>query len=716
MSTKSTEGSTNNNGASNSPVASDEIIPESSPLSSINSSSSSNSDQSIKRIARNSGEGISQKNEEPDIELKSTRIINDNNEEGEASTRTSKSRVSKKQASSNTKIEKSAIPEDEDEEPIEDEEEDNDVEDEPSEITRCICGHQDLQLSNVQNKDKVDTSLFIQCDMCEVWQHGFCVGLLTNEDVPDVYFCEKCRPEYHVIVVRPNGRTSKYSPQDPSEEDVDVSENITRNKDSNLEKNDNDNDVDMADEEEDSSSSRSRSAKRKRGNKLETTSSPSSRRQSTQNSPRSPSVPATATTAASNSDNAHHSSVAAAAAAVAHSRHTRTRPTLNSQVYEENLRRALEESVHDSKPGDEDENEDPEMATHLRRTQSSRIRASEQKGGSSSSEEQSGNRTSSRRNQVKSSSSRSKCSMSLAKSGFQDDQGLDSKAYAGRKRNLDTAGIDDELSDSGVKAQSKKSNNFSNTGATFTNGKAATNGAEEELSSTNAPAASTPNKRNRTRIRGGTRGESPQTGSNNHRDHYSDSKFDCPSKPRIPPSRTSMPEMQKRVAALLEFISRTRQDLEIEHENRHKLLQYRTARFKEIYGGLDQGDISMELLRMQAQEGDSKTTQEKASDGSKSSSSSRSSGTSKGSKSKKPGNSSSQKDTTLPKSEFSASNGSESGSALAASTLLENYNDLLDESKFNVMFECYEPSVKLMESLTSKLIEWEERFGRYRES
>lgn len=715
MSTKPVEGSSSNNGFSNSPTASEDIIPDSSPLSSINSSSSSNSDQSTKRAARNSGEIILQKGEEADIELKSTRII-DGEEEEIASTRASKSRAKKDTNSSSTKPEKPVLPEDEedDDEPID--EEDNDVEDEPSEITRCICGHQDLQLSNVQNKEKVDTSLFIQCDMCEVWQHGFCVGLLTNEDVPDVYFCEKCRPEYHVIVVRPNGRTSKYSPQDPSEEDLEAPEDaISRNKDSNLVKGENDNaDADMANEEEDSSSSRSRSSKRKRGNKQEavTASSPSSRRQSAQNSPRSPSVSATTgTTTVNNPDTATPSSAAAAAAAAAHSRHTRTRPTLNSQVYEENLRRALEESVHDTKTGEEDENanaDNAEITTNLRRTPSSRIRSNEQKGGSSSSEEQSGSRPSSRRNQNKP-SSRSKTSQySSSKAGLQDGQGSETGAYTGRKRSLDAAGIDDELSDSAVKSRNKRPSGSSNTGTTASNGKTATLGAEEELSSTNAPPAATPSsKRKRPRSRGNNRGDSPQTGSNSHRNQFSNNnKFDCPSKPRIPPSRTSMPEMQKRVAALLEFISRTRQDLEIEHEHRHRLLQYRKTRFKEIYGGLDEGDISMELLRMQATDGDN----------GKSSSSSRGNGSSRSSKSKKSGSSSSQKDSKEAgsKSELNASNGA--NTVLAASTLLENYNELLDESKFNVMFESYQPSVSLMESLTSKLIEWEERFGRYREN
>lgn len=37
------------------------------------------------------------------------------------------------------------------------------------------------------------------CDDCEVWQHCQCMGL-EEEDIPDQYFCEQCRPEYHVQI------------------------------------------------------------------------------------------------------------------------------------------------------------------------------------------------------------------------------------------------------------------------------------------------------------------------------------------------------------------------------------------------------------------------------------------------------------------------------------------------------------------------------------
>lgn len=46
---------------------------------------------------------------------------------------------------------------------------------------RCIC-------------DKnVDRGLMIQCDKCLIWQHGSCLGFKLKDDVPEHWFCERCR-------------------------------------------------------------------------------------------------------------------------------------------------------------------------------------------------------------------------------------------------------------------------------------------------------------------------------------------------------------------------------------------------------------------------------------------------------------------------------------------------------------------------------------------
>lgn len=84
---------------------------------------------------------------------------------------------------------------------------------EEEEITRCVCGEQE---------PADESGLYIQCEECSVWQHGFCVGIV--EDVPDKYWCEKCKPELHNLYTDEEGRKrSHYLPvqgQEAGKEEV----------------------------------------------------------------------------------------------------------------------------------------------------------------------------------------------------------------------------------------------------------------------------------------------------------------------------------------------------------------------------------------------------------------------------------------------------------------------------------------------------------------
>ncbi|GMM54500.1 Cti6 protein [Maudiozyma humilis] len=89
---------------------------------------------------------------------------------------------------------------------------------EDEEITRCVCGEQE---------PADESGLYIQCEECSVWQHGFCVGIV--EDVPDEYWCEKCKPELHRLYTDEEGRKrSHYLPvqgqQSRNSEDTAVQE------------------------------------------------------------------------------------------------------------------------------------------------------------------------------------------------------------------------------------------------------------------------------------------------------------------------------------------------------------------------------------------------------------------------------------------------------------------------------------------------------------
>lgn len=100
--------------------------------------------------------------------------------------------------------------------PAIDDENDEEVEEE---VTRCICGNQEYpglpnaDPTKIFSKDESDpasfaedtTGWFIQCDICKVWQHGGCVGIMDEVTSPEEYFCERCRQELHRITVTANG-------------------------------------------------------------------------------------------------------------------------------------------------------------------------------------------------------------------------------------------------------------------------------------------------------------------------------------------------------------------------------------------------------------------------------------------------------------------------------------------------------------------------------
>ncbi|KAI5956988.1 CTI6 [Candida jiufengensis] len=122
---------------------------------------------------------------------------------------------------------------------------DSSIEDE-EEVTRCICGQDELHSELInpnlitflkkEYRITIDQGLFIQCEECGVWQHGYCVGLYENEDVPDKYWCEQCKPENHTLISDPYSKRTLYKPvndkrkkleQFGSEESKDLKSNLT---------------------------------------------------------------------------------------------------------------------------------------------------------------------------------------------------------------------------------------------------------------------------------------------------------------------------------------------------------------------------------------------------------------------------------------------------------------------------------------------------------
>ncbi|KAL2276740.1 hypothetical protein FJTKL_00516 [Diaporthe vaccinii] len=98
---------------------------------------------------------------------------------------------------------------------------------------RCVCGFDDYPGPPPVDddkkhgpKDSIDVEpllpsdinddvagLFVQCDVCNVWQHGACVGIMSEDTTPDEYYCEECRKDLHKVHIASNGqRYSHYFP------------------------------------------------------------------------------------------------------------------------------------------------------------------------------------------------------------------------------------------------------------------------------------------------------------------------------------------------------------------------------------------------------------------------------------------------------------------------------------------------------------------------
>jgi hypothetical protein len=92
--------------------------------------------------------------------------------------------------------------------------EDNEVDPAEEEVTRCICEQAEYpgpsatirqQATHADTLTEETGNFFVQCDSCSVWQHGGCMGLLEESMLPDEYYCELCKPEFHKITKNSNG-------------------------------------------------------------------------------------------------------------------------------------------------------------------------------------------------------------------------------------------------------------------------------------------------------------------------------------------------------------------------------------------------------------------------------------------------------------------------------------------------------------------------------
>ncbi|KAH9046554.1 hypothetical protein EDB84DRAFT_1466277 [Lactarius hengduanensis] len=67
---------------------------------------------------------------------------------------------------------------------------------EEQDLTRCVCG-------NAGDDKESPGEFLVQCERCNVWQHGQCMGIRSEDLVrEDDYYCEQCRPDLHVELLK----------------------------------------------------------------------------------------------------------------------------------------------------------------------------------------------------------------------------------------------------------------------------------------------------------------------------------------------------------------------------------------------------------------------------------------------------------------------------------------------------------------------------------
>lgn len=440
--------------------------------------------------------------------------------------------------------------EEEEEEDEEDEAGDsNDEEDGgANEVTRCICGHQELQSHAIKSSlSSIDTGLFIQCDECHVWQHGFCVGFKQEEDVPDVYYCERCRPERHLVVVRPTGRTSTYYPRGIPKE------------------------------------------QREEYNHLASTTAPATRRSAARDK--------SATPRSADEGLNSGSSTATATATSRREQHHRRR-TLNSRdaEYEETLKRVLEESKDDGARPVAAENgvkreaegdEGPPDPAPPKAEDEGEGDVEMQDADTNDNDNDTNNSNNNEDENGMGSRSRSK-----SKGKGRNGDGRD-KAEAEEEQTNDNDNDDNNNnSNNNENGSRKEENDDDDTTATGSKRTSATpkparkTSDEEERSTPRGQAGG------RKRQRRGKNSTQPSTNNNNSSSTTNKGKKNASnnnnattsSKPRIPAPRTGLPELRKRVAAILEFMTRTKADLHAEREDRNALLAQRYERYESLHG------------------------------------------------------------------------------------------------------------------------------------
>ncbi|QPG73676.1 hypothetical protein FOA43_000989 [Brettanomyces nanus] len=377
------------------------------------------------------------------------------------------------------------------------------------EVTRCVCGSDDLIIPDDSGSDfdDVDTGFFIQCELCSVWQHGYCVGIKTENTAPEKYWCEQCRPDMHYLFMDRYGiQRSQYNPD--AEHNEHSSDNINH-----------------------SSKNSRRSTRRKRSEeKVNIPANPEPGIEEEKDD----------TNDEGDSDDKD-------------GKHKRSRKTLHSvrdYNYEAMLRKALEESARESGVQPEEINVSSTEVPPFRNTRASSKRRA--RSGSNTSDEGDENGTDShplRHSRSGSSSDRVLDSNSGNESSSSTFKNARSTRSSKRRKVAITAPAAIAVVSSTVKTAAAAAATVS----ALTADSGSDSNASKGLSRSET----------RTRTKRSKRTKQPK--ENNFEE-------DKPFRVNVPSSRISMNEMKRRVFSIMEFISNIQLELSSEEDTKNSLL------------------------------------------------------------------------------------------------------------------------------------------------
>ncbi|KAG8532837.1 uncharacterized protein KY384_002715 [Bacidia gigantensis] len=96
-------------------------------------------------------------------------------------------------------------------------------EEEEDAIIRCVCG--------ATTEDEDDERTMICCENCEAWQHNECMEVSSKDDeLPDQYYCEQCRPQDHKSLLAKIERGEKPWEERARAREIEEEERLARKK------------------------------------------------------------------------------------------------------------------------------------------------------------------------------------------------------------------------------------------------------------------------------------------------------------------------------------------------------------------------------------------------------------------------------------------------------------------------------------------------------